>query len=138
MGDDAMKARRLTLLGGVLLLAMLLCGCPSAGRGDYQKGVRAYDDMDYQLALDHFDKALEQEPDGLMIKFGRAQALFKLERHEDALAAFETFLQDSESERASFRDERKDAAFYRDKCKQALGIEIEQNKDAIPPPPMGE
>ncbi len=113
-------------------------GCPSAGRDAYQKGIRAYDAQEYQKSLDLFDKALESEPDSLMIMYGRAQALYKLQRYEDAIQAFETFIDKSESERASFQGERKDAAFYRDKCKEALGIEIEQNERAIPPPPMGE
>ncbi|MCB1220327.1 MAG: tetratricopeptide repeat protein [Planctomycetales bacterium] len=126
----------LTLL--VLVLACLASGCPSKGRASYQDGLRAYDAQDYNKALELFDKALEAEPESVMISYGRALSLYQLQRYEEAIEAFETFLQKSESERGSYQDERKDAAFYRDKCKEALGIEIPQNERAIPPPPMGE
>ena len=121
-----------------LLLMVVVTSCPSPGRDSYQKGLRAYDAQDYQKALELFDKALEAEPESLMISYGRALSLYQLQRYEEAITAFETFLDKSESERASYRDERSDAAFYRDKSKEALGIELEQNEDAIPPPPMGE
>lgn len=127
---------------GILILGVMCCcmvaGCPSAGRNAYQQGLRAYDAGDYQQALTLFDEALEKEPDSVMVVYGRALSLYKLQRYEEAIAAFEEFIDKSESERASFQDERKDAAFYRDKCKLELGMELEQNERAIPPPPMGE
>ena len=129
------------IVGLALCNFMLLIGvtaCPSPGRDLYQKALRQYDAGEYQAALDLFDKALEKEPDSVMVMYGRALSLYKLERFEDAIAAFETFLAKSESVRKDFRDERSDAEFYRDKCKLALGIELEQNESAIPPPPMGE
>ena len=121
-----------------LLLMVFVTACPSAGRNAYVKGLNKYDAGEYQEALDLFDKALEQEPDSVMIMYGRALSLYKLNRYEDAIAAFATFLDKSESERENYRDERFDAEFYRDKCREALGIELEQNEEAIPPPPMGE
>ncbi|MEZ5338899.1 MAG: tetratricopeptide repeat protein [bacterium] len=119
-------------------LMLVATGCPSAGRDSYQRGLRAYDEGDYANALTDFDAALVAEPESVMAAYGRALTLFKLQRYEDAIEAFETFLAKSESERAVYQDERKDAAFYRDKCREALGIEIPQNERAIPPPPMGE
>ena len=34
--------------------------------------------------------------------------------------------------------ERRDAVFYRDRCRQEMGETVEQDPSKIPPPPMGE
>lgn len=133
--------KHLNFAGLFICSVLLICtvsACPSSGRDTYQKALRQYDANNYPAALELFDKATEQEPESVMIMYGRALTLYKLERYEEAITAFETFLEKSESVRKDYRDERSDAAFYRDKCKLALGMELEQNEEAIPPPPMGE
>jgi tetratricopeptide (TPR) repeat protein len=94
--------------------------------------------QEYGPAVEEFNKALAAEPEMKMAVFGKARALFELKDFEPALALFEEFLVKTESDRGTFKKERWDSEFYRDKCKQELGMEVEQNKEAIPEPRMGE
>jgi tetratricopeptide (TPR) repeat protein len=126
------------LIAIILMLLCMAAACPSSGRDTYQQALRKYDASDYPAALALFDKAAELEPESVMIMYGRALTLYKLERFEEAISAFDTFIDKSEPVREDYRDERSDAAFYRDKSRLALGQELEQNEEAIPPPPMGE
>ena len=122
----------------LLAAGLLLAACPSAGRMHYQKGMTQLQARQYGPALVEFDAALAAEPESRMALFGKARCLYELRRFEEALPLFEQFLADTERDRASFSDERFDAAFYRDRCKQELGMEVPQDPTHIPPPPMGE
>lgn len=73
-----------------------------------------------------------------MALFGKARCTYELGQYAAALALYEDFLSRSEEQQAIYRDERFDAEFYRDKCKQQLGQEVPQDPLEIPPPPMGE
>jgi hypothetical protein len=73
-----------------------------------------------------------------MAQLGKARALYGLQRYAEALPLFEAFLTATEQQRREYDSERSDAAFYRDKCKLALGQEVPQDPEHIPPPPMGE
>lgn len=126
------------LLALLLAAAMLLSGCPSPGYTTYNKATRHLQAQEYGEALEAFELALEKQPDMKMGIFGKGRALYELARYEEALATFEDFLAKTKDEPAAFQDQRYDAEFYRDKCKLELGMEVEQNERAIPPPPMGE
>ncbi|MCH7472626.1 tetratricopeptide repeat protein [bacterium] len=130
---------RYFLLVGAASCLVLLGACPSAGRGHFKKGDLLFQQQNYGGALIEFEAALEAEPESKMALFKMARCLYKLNRFEDALAAYEKFLSATDGEdRATYQKERWDAAFYRDRCKQELGIEVPQDPSAIPPPPMGE
>jgi tetratricopeptide (TPR) repeat protein len=122
----------------LIAAAALLAGCPSKGRAAYQNAMLHLQAQEYQPALDDFRKSLAAEPDNYMALFGEARALYELKQYQEALTAFEQFLTQTDSDHATYKSERDDAEFYRDKCKQQLGIEVPQNPADIPPPPMGE
>ena len=130
----------------LIRIALLICvtlllgcaGCNESGRSLHHKGVMQMQDQDYAGALASYEKGLQLEPTSKVLLLGKAKALYYLERYDEALPLFEDFIQKADAERAAYRDEIYDAKFMRDKCKQELGMEVEQNQDAIPPPPMGE
>ncbi|MBN2082020.1 tetratricopeptide repeat protein [bacterium] len=118
----------------ILVLAaavFVLAGC-NTQRLDYKQGLALLQAQQYGPALEKFESFLEVEPDSNMGLYGKARCLYELQRYDEALPCFEQFLTQTESNRATYNDERKDAAFYRDKCKMELGMEVPQNKDAIP------
>ena len=121
-----------------LTLTMVLTSCGSPGRQAYQRAMDLMAQQEYGPAVEEFDKALAAEPEMKMAVFGKARALFELKDYEPALALFEEFLVKTEDESGTFKKERWDSEFYRDKCKQELGMEVLQNEDAIPEPRMGE
>lgn len=123
-----------------LAVALLCLGCEDTERSSYQKGMALMQAQDYPAALEKFDYSLQMNPEAKGALYRKAYCLYKLDRHADALPLFEQFLQrtDNNEWTAPFSDERKDAAFFRDKCKQALGQEVPQDPASIPPPPMGE
>jgi len=129
----------LTINGGRLMFAGLLlawlvaalAGC-NPERYDYSRGMALLEVQDYNGAIEKFDKVLARDPASNMALFAKARCLYELERYEEALPLFEQFITQTEEIRASYRDERYDAAFYRDKCKLALGMEVPQNEEAIP------
>jgi len=128
----AIKGVRLVLAS--LLLAWLtaaLAGC-NPQRYDYSRGMALLQAQDYTGAMAQFDKVLARDPASNMALFGKARCLYELERYDEALPLFEQFITQTEEIRADYRDERYDAAFYRDKCKLALGMEVPQNEEAIP------
>ena len=129
-----------------LRIAILMCmailfvsaGCNQSGRSLNHKAMMQMQDKDYAGALATYEEALKLEPDSKVLLFGKAKALYFLDRYDEALPLFEDFIVKADGERAAYKDEIYDAKFYRDKCKMELGIEVEQNPDAIPPPRMGE
>lgn len=124
------------LLAGLLLplLAVMLIGLAGCNqeRYDYNRGMALLQARDYSGALEQFEKVLARDPVSNMALFGKARCLYELERYEEALPLFELFITQTEEVRSVYRDERYDAAFYRDKCKLELGMEVPQNPDAIP------
>ncbi len=128
---------RVTLL--ICMLLLLGCaGCNQSGRSLNHKAIMQMQDKDYAGALATYEEALKLEPDSKVLLFGKAEALYFLERYDEALPLLEDFLVKADAERAAYKEEIFDAKFYRDKCKQELGMPVEQNKEAIPPPRMGE
>jgi tetratricopeptide (TPR) repeat protein len=128
----AINGGRLALAGLLLVwLVIALAGC-NQERYDYSRGMALLQAQDYTGAIEKFDKVLGRDPDSSMALFGKARCLYELERYDEALPLFEQFITQTEEIRADYRDERYDAAFYRDKCKLALGMEVPQNEEAIP------
>jgi len=117
---------------------VVIAACAGPERIHYQKAMDLMHGSNYGEALIEFDKVLNINPASNMALFGKARCLHQLNRFEDALPLFEQFLSQTDAERGTHRDERCDEEFYRDRCKQELGMEVPQNEDAIPPPPMGE
>ena len=127
----------LVLLTAVLVLSCL-AACNKGSSMEYHQAQALLEGRQYGEALAKYDKVLAIEPQSKLAVYGKARCLFELKRYSEALPLFEQFLTATEEERAIYDDERYDAAFYRDKCKQALGQEVPQNPSHIPPPPMGE
>jgi tetratricopeptide (TPR) repeat protein len=137
-GEEVMMATKLIFLICLMALLSVCAGCNESGRSMNHKAIMQMQDKDYAGALASYEKGLELEPDSKVLVLGKARALFELGRYQEALPLFEYFIQQAYSERATFKDEIFDAEFFRDKCKQELGLPVEQNKEAIPPPRMGE
>lgn len=128
----SMSARVLCALVAVALCLLLgLVGC-SKTRYNYQQGMHHLQAQEYSEGLEKFELVLAADPESSMALFGKARCIYELTRYDEALPLFEQFLTQTEGVRASYRDERFDAEFYRDKCKQELGIEVPQDPDAIP------
>lgn len=63
-----------------------------AAVSDYQRGKRDLSAGNYGLALARFDAALERDPGNIAARNGQAITLAKLDRDDDAVAAFEQAL----------------------------------------------
>lgn len=126
----------LTLACAAALL--LWTACDQSGHGHYSSAELKRAAGEFGPALVEYTKVLEIDPHSHMALFGKAYCTYKLGKYAEALPLFEQFLKDTEAEAATYRDQRYDAAFYRDKCKQELGQEVPQNPCKVPPPPMGE
>jgi tetratricopeptide (TPR) repeat protein len=121
-----------------ILLSAACASCHDTARTLNSKASMQLQAQDFAGALANYEKGLQLEPESKVLLFGKAEALFKLERYAEALPLFEEFITKASTERTAYSDELFDAEFYRDKCKQELGQTVEQNPDAIPPPRMGE
>lgn len=130
----SMNASALRVLVSAGVLVCLLLGLASCNKERlyYQQGLHHLQAQEYTEALAKFELVLAADPESNMALLGKARCLYELGRHDEALPLFEQFLTQTERVRASYRDERFDAEFYRDKCKQELGIEVPQDPDAIP------
>jgi tetratricopeptide (TPR) repeat protein len=130
----------LPLSTALLLLVLCLAGCKPSERTLYQDGMMKMQAQQYQEAADKFDASLKLNPDSKSALYRKAYCLYKLDKFSEAQPLFEQFLKETDNNEwtATFLDERRDAEFFRDKCKQAQGQAVPQNPDAIPPPPMGE
>src|SRR5437773_11974312 len=74
-----MKASKLAPLCGVLLLAVVSCGCSKLKARDHlNKGVAAYKNAQFQAAIEHFKQAVADDPSLLMAKLYLATALKQL------------------------------------------------------------
>ena len=118
----------------------MLTGCKPSERTLYQQGMERMQAQQYQDAADKFDASLKLNPNSKSALYRKAYCLYKLGKFADALPLFEQFLTETDNNEwtATFVNERKDAEFYRDKSKLALGQDVPQNPADIPPPPMGE
>ncbi len=128
-------------IGALVVLTaalLLLGGCFENARTHYHNADFAMAAKDYTKALAEYEQVLKMQPGSKMGLLGKARALFELKRYAEAEPLFEEFLVKSEPEQGSYRGERKDAEFYRDRCKEQLGQEVKQDPSHIPPPPMGE
>ncbi|MCC7478225.1 tetratricopeptide repeat protein [bacterium] len=121
-----------------LLLAAALLSCEKSARMHYTAAQNAQGAGDWVTALSEYEAILAMQPGDAMATLGKGRALYELRRFEEAIPLFEAFLEDTKNDPATFKDERYDAEFYRDKCKQELGQEVPQNPANIPEPPMGE
>lgn len=128
-------------LGKALLVAGFLIGlasCETNARTHYHNAEMALMAKDYNKAITEYDKSLAKQPDSVMARHGKARALYGQEKWGEARALFEEFLKLTEKEIHTYRQEREDAVFYRDRCRQELGETVEQDPRKIPAPPMGE
>jgi len=74
-----MKPCKLAPLCGVLLLAVVSCGCSKLKARDHlNKGVAAYKNAQFQAAIEHFKEAVADDPSLLMAKLYLATALKQL------------------------------------------------------------
>ena len=74
-----MKPSKLAPLFGVLLLAVVSCGCSKLKARDHlNKGVAAYKNAQFQAAIEHFKQAVADDPSLLMAKLYLATALKQL------------------------------------------------------------
>jgi tetratricopeptide (TPR) repeat protein len=122
-----------------MLLTMLLLGsCRESNQTVLHQAQDRQAAQDWPGALEKWEQLQSMDPASRIAVFGKARAQYELKQYDEALALFEEFLKLTESERASYKGERYDAEFYRDKIRQEKGEVVEQNPEAIPPPPMGE
>jgi tetratricopeptide (TPR) repeat protein len=128
------------LLTTLALGAVMACvaGCPTSPTARFHEAQALQVDQQFGPAIAEYDKILAKDPKSNMALFGKAFCTYKLNKYSEALALYEQFITQTESEPATYKSERFDAEFYRDKCKQALGQDVPQNPADIPPPPMGE
>src|SRR6266699_2050618 len=74
-----MKPSKLAPLCGVLLLAVVSCGCSKLKARDHlNKGVAAYKNAQFQAAIEHFKQAVADDHSLLMAKLYLATALKQL------------------------------------------------------------
>ncbi|HEV2348737.1 MAG TPA: tetratricopeptide repeat protein [Terriglobia bacterium] len=74
-----MKLQRLAPLCGVLLLAVLTCGCNKLkARDQLNKGVTSFRNAQYQQAIEHFQKAIDLDPNLMTARSYLATAYFQL------------------------------------------------------------
>lgn len=128
----------LRLVTVVALAAALSWACDNSAHGPYSSAELKRAAGEFQPALDDYNKALAIDPQSHMALWGKAYCTYKLGKYSEALPLFEEFLKATEPEMATYKAQRYDAEFYRDKCKQELGETVPQNPCNIPPPPMGE
>jgi tetratricopeptide (TPR) repeat protein len=121
-----------------LALATLLTGCLTNARTHQHNADMALMAKDYGTAIAEYDKGLAKQPDSVMLRFGKAKALYGQEKWPEARALFEEFLQLTSTDQHPWIKQRKEAEFYRDRCRQEMGETVEQDPREIPPPPMGE
>jgi tetratricopeptide (TPR) repeat protein len=119
-------------------LCLQLAGCNQNAHSHYLLAQEHQMAQEYGPALEEYEKSLALDPTSRMALFGKAVCLYKLQRYSEAQPLFEQFIKDTEPDRASFKAERYDAEFYRDKCMQEQGVEVPQNPCNVPEPPMGE
>ena len=74
-----MRAYKLAPFCGVLLLALVSCGCNKLkARDQLNKGVAAYRNAQFQTAIDHFKQAVALDPSLLNAKLYLATAIRQL------------------------------------------------------------
>jgi tetratricopeptide (TPR) repeat protein len=120
------------------LLLVSLLSCETNARTHQHNAEMALMAKDYDTAIKEYDKGLAKAPDSVTLLYGKAKALYGQEKWAEARALFEEFLKLTETQQHDYINDRKDAAFYRDRCRQELGETVEQDPSKVPPPPMGE
>lgn len=76
---------------GAAALLVLFAAAPSqalGARGELRKGNKRYSAGEFDKALNHYDKASRAKPGDPRTHFNRGDAFFKLEKHDEAKAAF--------------------------------------------------
>ena len=99
----------------------------SAAVSDYQRGKRDLEAGNYGLALDHFAVAVERDPDNIAALNGKAIALAKLDRDDEAQATFDQALQRDETSAVT----RSNYAIFANRH----GVKTAAQHDAATPPP---
>jgi tetratricopeptide (TPR) repeat protein len=128
---------KIAAVSAVFMLATL-AGCNSTAQGHQHAAEMAYMAKDYDTAIKEYDIALTKAPKSVKLRFEKAQALYGKKDWAGARALFEEFLKMTDTDQHTWISERRDAVFYRDRCRQELGETVEQDPNKIPPPPMGE
>ena len=85
---DTKKKRVLRFAAFLLLAAMLLTSCASAGKSttvsQLQLGQKYLSEMNYSEAIAAFTEAIRLDPNDIQAYLGRAQAYEALEKYEEA------------------------------------------------------
>lgn len=117
-----MKVALAIALVGYILGQVL--SCASTSYDNYWRGKDLMYQKDYEAALAEFEKGLESEPDGILLTFEKARALYALERWADARDTFTRFLDLTDEKKSTYDDERWNAEFCIKKCAQMLGEDV--------------
>lgn len=86
-----MKGRNIRIAGCLLLLAILLTGCGEK-RENVDSGMQLIQNLDYQGALEQFDKAQDSGENIRLIERGRGIAYMGLTQYEQAVECFQNAL----------------------------------------------
>jgi len=120
------------------LLMLALSACAVSASAHQHNADMALMAKDYDTAIKEYDAGLAMVPDSVVLRLGKAKALYGKKDWKAARAMFEEFLKLTETQQHDYIMERRDAVFYRDRCRQEMGETVEQDPSKIPPPPMGE
>ena len=87
--------RRPRVLAPGLLLATGLLAAPARALGPLERnppkvaeGLKAYDEGRYEDALRDFEAAQKQLPDSAALQYDKGNALYRLQRHDEARQAY--------------------------------------------------
>ena len=95
--DLFLSSAKAATLGLVFCLFFGLAGPAWAGaRADVQKGLEAYEQQDYQTALDSFLKAQVDDPDNPAVLYNLGAAYYKLGRFKEAEQSFQQASEDEQ------------------------------------------
>jgi TolA-binding protein len=111
------------LLTSYVLGQFLSCSTPA--RNHYILGKDFQMDKKYAEALAEFDAGLKTEPNSPRLSYEKARTLYMMEKWQDAMTAFEAFMKLTDSLKETYGKERWDADFSIKRCKQQLGLPID-------------
>jgi tetratricopeptide (TPR) repeat protein len=104
--------------------------CSSSARNHYILGKDLQLDKKYAEALAEFDKGLKTDPNSPTLNYEKARTFYMMEKWQEAMDAFQHFLDLTDKLKETYGNERWEAEFSIKRCKQQLGLPIDENAGA--------